>query len=303
MKSLGFNEEFIKNDVSFGKVGVKRGKLSAESTNAFFLGSTQVAILNAIKDKVFSDSHFPENYLSELQIFLENCYSSDCFRARLEEFLAELSLFKGEKLAYIREQFKSGFHFFIDLADLALQIESQINQLVAIIESFPSDDDGSIHLNGSDTEAFVAYYTCFVESVIEYRKYLADYVNDYWLYSPVEIQSFIKQYSDKQESIKDTSFEPLVSSDLLEQYKNSSIHLKSCVSNALQNQQCSPTFTISDLKLSAEANVSSQTINSSSVCLPLFDTGYTLNDLLDQLVDKTKHDAVNRGEFVGRELW
>ncbi|WP_375470437.1 hypothetical protein [uncultured Nostoc sp.] len=299
MESSGLNEEFIKNDSRFEQKGVKRGKLSAESIKTFFLESTHVTILNTIKDNALSDSHFPENYLSELQIFLENCYSNNCFSARLEEFLAELSLFKGKELPCVKEKFKSGIESFIDLIDLYTQLESQINQVFAIVQSFPSDDAGLIHLIGSDREFFVAHYTCFVESVIEYRTYLADYVNNYWLYSPVEIQAFIKDYSDKQ----DTTFEKVLPPDLLEQYKNSSLHLKSCIFNVLQNQQGSPKITFSDLKLSSDIKTSSQAINSSSVCSPLFDTSYTLNDILDQLVEETKHDAVNRGKFVGRELW
>ncbi|QSJ17122.1 hypothetical protein JYQ62_36695 [Nostoc sp. UHCC 0702] len=303
MQPQGFNEESCQNDRHFGEVKLKRGTLVTESSSAFFLESEQVAILNGIKDNVFSNSRFFESYLSDLQIFLESCFLSNCFNARLEEFLAELSIFLKKDLSIVKHNFKSSWQFFIDLADLALQIESQFGQVIAIADSIPCDDDNIVRFDNLNAEVFVAHYTCAIESLTEFRTYLSDYISKYWLYSPVEIQEFITNYTGNLDNIKDIAFEDFLSSDVLEQYESANYHLKFCVSEVSQYQQGIPKFTISDLKLSSETEISSQIVNSSFVCSPLFDTSYTLKDLLDQVLEETRHDGVSRGEFVGRELW
>jgi len=253
-----------------------------------------MSVVDILKLNSFVDSHVPENYLNQLQSFLEQCYQNNSFKAHLEEFILELSFFLKTDVSSIRQQFKKVVsEYWVGLVELGNQICSQTNLLSFILKSFPPEQE----LVDIDSEVFSTHYNCFVDSIIEYIYYLSEYVDIGWVYSPPQMQKFIIHISEVNNAI----FPEVLSSDILKQYEDSKSSLKLSISNACNNYYGSPLIPFPSYD-SLDSHDSSE-ISVSSESSPLFDTMYDLSAILDKIVQNHRHDAVKRGEPVGQEFW
>lgn len=308
------SSEFVKSEEFFTQNEVHSSKLSIESIEAFFVGDFQMATIGLIKPDHFTDSQFQPDCINEFRLSLESCYDTKCISAAFDEFIFELSIFTKQEVSSIKETYKNVFEFVVDLDELLGQIASQLNQLRAIAKSIILDKNhsslfcrnkkGFAPCSGLKEKRFSAYYVCYVESLIEYAEYLTQYVNSYWVYTPVEIQESFAVNSKSFNATKNTLLNQLLPSEILDQYDLATTSLNDAILKMSSVEKNSPKLTLANLKNSTDASSDYQaSVNSSDYYLPVFDTRYTLKDMLDKVVEKNKHDAVNRGELVGEEIW
>jgi len=253
-----------------------------------------MSVMDVVKLNSFVDSHLPENYLNQFHNFSEVCYLNNSFNARLTEFIVDLSLFLKTDVHSIKQHFKIVAEYCAGLLELSHQIYSQINQLSFILKSVsPHQELASI-----DSETFSIHYNCFVESIIEYLCYLSEYVDINWVYSPVQIQEFITKISNV-----DNGIDPeVLSSDILKQYEESKSCLQLSISRAHQKYYGSPVIPFPSFD-SLDSQISADSLVSAAQASSLFDTTYNLSAILDKILQNQAHDAVERGEPVGREFW